>query len=221
MNKTARTVILIILTILVTFVVPRGVWAASTLSLSPASATQNVGTIFSVDVILDTGGDAVSGATAILRYDTTRLQVQDDDSVAAGVQIRQGAIFNQTPLTDAVDTTAGQIRYDSGSLGTSYTGRGVMATIRFKAMAAGVAPVTFVFDSNSTIDTSLVAAASGPTNLLTTVQDGNYTIVAALATAPPVYLLPTGVVENTLAALGGGILLVAFGLIFSRKAVAE
>lgn len=220
MNKAAKVTILIILTTLVAFMEPQLVWAASTLSLSPASAIQNVGDIFSVDVILDSGGDAVSGATAILKYDTTRLQVQDDDSVAAGVQIRQGAIFNQTPLTDTVDTTAGQIRYDSGSLGTSYTGRGVMATVRFKAVAVGVAPVTFVFDSNSTIDTSLVAAASGPTNLLTTVQDGNYTINMATATGQtPVSLPPTGVVENTLAALGGGIILLAFGLIFGRKAI--
>lgn len=97
-----------------------------------------------------------------------------------------------------------------------------MATIRFKAMAAGVAPVTFVFDPNSTIDTSLVAAASGPTNVLTTVQDGNYTINTASQSAqPPVYLPPTGVVEDTLAALAGGFLLVIAGLIVGRKAYAQ
>ncbi len=215
--KKAAKICLIGLICLIGFIWPKEVSAAA-LSLSPASAVKKVGDIFSVDIILDTGSNSVSGATAILRYDTARLQVQDDDSGATGIQIKQGAIFNQTPLTNTVDTTTGQIRYDSGSLGTSYSGRGTMATVRFKAVAAGAAPVTFVFDSNSTIDTSLVAAASGPTNILDTVQDGNYTITTATASAAPApVLLPTGVVENTLMVLLGGILFLGAGWYFARR----
>ncbi|MBI4099711.1 hypothetical protein HY440_01765 [Candidatus Microgenomates bacterium] len=214
-----RIITFIIVITFITFIRPKDVLAAS-LSLSPASGTEKVGDIFSVDIILDTGTDSVSGATAIVNYDTGKLQVQDDDSASSGVQIKQGTIFNQTPLTNSVDTTAGQIRYDSGSLGTSYTGRGTMATIRFKAMAAGAAAVKFVFDSNSTIDTSLVAAATGPTNLLTTVQDGNYNVTLATASATPApVLLPTGVVENTVVALFGGLILLILSVIFARKAI--
>lgn len=221
-NAAKIATIFIVLTALLELVGPGAVFAASTLSLSPASALQNVGDTFNVDIILDTGGDSVSGATAILNYDTARLQVQDGDSAASGVQIKQGSIFNQSPLTNTVDTSVGKIRYDSGSLGTSYTGRGVMATIQFKAVAAGTAPVTFVFDSQSSIDTSIVAAASGPTNILTQVQDGNYTIGTGSATPaqPRPQLPPTGVVENTLAVLGGGLALLVFGVVFGKKAMA-
>lgn len=210
-----RLILISLIVCLISLIWPKGALAAS-LSLSPASGTEKIGDLFSVDVILDTGTDSVSGATAIINYDAAKLQVQDDDSASSGVQIKQGTIFNQTPLTNSVDATMGKIRYDSGSLGTSYTGRGVMATIHFKAQTAGTAAVTFVFDSNSTIDTSLVAAASGPTNLLTTVQDGNYTIGTASATPTPV-LLPTGVVENTLVALLGGLVFLGLSVIFARK----
>lgn len=190
---------------------------AASFSLSPAAATSKVGDVFAVDIVLDAGTDAVSGATAILTYDTARLQVQDDDPTAAGIQIKQGTIFNQTPLTNSVDATAGKIRYDSGSLGTSFTGRGTMATIHFKAVAVGTAPVTFVFDSSSTADTSLVAAASGPTNLLTTVSNGTYIINTTTTTTPPVRLPPTGALENTLAALFAGILFLSTGWYFARR----
>ena len=215
-NPGRLSVLSVLFFVLFLFTLPAPVWSAS-FSLSPASAIKSVGDVFSVDIVLDTGTDAVSGATAILRYDITKLQVQDDDGAAAGIQIKQGAIFNQTPLTNSVDTTAGQVRYDSGSLGSSYTGRGTMATIRFRAMTTGAATVSYVFDPNSTTDTSLVAAASGPTNLLTTVQDGTYTISTASATTTttPV-LLPTGAVENTLMVLVGGIIFIALGLFFAR-----
>lgn len=218
MRKISKIIIFITVIIFITFIWADKVKAAS-LSLSPASATKVIGGTLVVDVILDTGSDSVSGATAIIRYDITKLQVVDDDAATAGIQIAQGVIFNQTPLTNSVDTTKGEIRYDSGSLGTSYTGRGTMATIHFKAIAVGAAAATFLFDSASTIDTSIVAAASGPTNLLQTVQDGNYTITATTttSTSSPLITYSTGVVENTLVALFVGILFLGTGWYLAKR----
>lgn len=188
---------------------PKAAYAAASLSLSPAVATKAIGDTFNVDVVLDTGGDAVSGATAIINYDAAKLQVINN-------QLLQGTIFNQSPLTNKVDTTLGQIQYDSGSLGATYTGHGTMATIQFKTIAAGTAAVSFVFDANATADTSLVAAASGPTNLLTTVSSGTYTVTSG-AVVPQQNLPPTGAVENTLLAIAGGVIFLGVGFALSRR----
>ena len=179
----------------INFLTPAKAFAAASLSLSPAAGTYTVGQTFNVDIIINTGGDAVSGATAILTYDTSRLQV------TTGSQITAGSIFTN-PLTNTVG--GGTIRFDSGSLGTAYTGTGTMATISFKALAAGTAAVNFTYNPSSTTNTSIVAAASSPTNLLTTVNNGSYTISSGTTPPPPV----TGAVEDTLIALGGGVFLI-------------
>jgi len=210
-----KRVVLVLPVFFVFLFTARPAWAAS-LSLSPASVTKNVGEVFTVDIVLDTAGEAVSGATAILNYDTAKLQVQDDDSAATGVNIKSGPTLSQV-LTNTVDTTAGKIRYDAGNLGSTFTGRGVLATIRLKPVAAGTAQVSFVFDPNSTTDTSAVAAASGPTSLLDTVNDGNYTIDVA-GTASSESLPQTGIVEESLKLLSGGLLLVLAAVFLVRKA---
>lgn len=191
---------------------------AASLSLSPATANKNVNDTFSVDIVLDTEGAAVSGATAIITYDTAKLQVQDDDSSATGVNIAPGANLTQV-LTNTVDTSAGKIRYDAGNLGASYTGRGVIATIHFKAISTGTAQASFAFDPNKTTDTSAVAAASGPSNLLTTVNDGSFTISAVGSNAGGGSLPTTGVFEDTLMLLGGGGTLLVMSLLIARRAL--
>lgn len=200
---------------LISSIFPKSVLAAAAFSLSPASnaTPYAVGNTITVDIVLDTGPDAVSGATAIITYDTAKLSVQDDDANTAGVQIKPGTLFNQSPLTNTVDTTTGTIRYDSGSLGTTFTGRGVIATIHFRAIATGSAAVNFVFNPAATTNTSIVAKATGPENLLQTVNNGVYTIGSGGATVLP----NAGVVENALALLGGGLLSIGLSIFFAKR----
>lgn len=195
---------------LISLIWPMPAFAAASLSLSPASATKSVGTTFNVDIIVDTGGDATGGVTAILTYDTTKLSV-------SGSALTPGPIFGSSvaPFTNTVDATTGQIRYDSGTLGTPYTGRGTLATITFRTVAAGSAAVNFVYNPSSTTGTSLVAASTGPTSLLSTVNNGIYTITSGAVTTT---LLPTGAVENTIAMVLGGLVFVIVGIYLGRKA---
>lgn len=190
---------------------PGAVYAAASLSLSPATASQAVGSAFSVDIVLDTGGEAAGGVTAILTYDTTKLQVQ-------GAALTPGPIFGSgtVPFTNTVDSSTGTIRYDSGTLGTAYTGRGTLATISFRALAAGTAQVNFTFNPGATTGTSLVAAASGPTNLLTTVNNGTYTTTSGGTTTT---LLATGAMENTIAVLVAGSIFLGVGFFLARKSI--
>lgn len=218
--KTALQVSLLIVVFGVAlFALPEKALAAS-LSLSPASASKNNGETFGVDIVLDTEGAAVSGATAIINYDTGKLQVQDDDSNNTGVNIKPGTALSQV-LSNSVDTSAGKIRFDAGNLGASYTGRGVLATIQFKAIGSGVAQASFLFNPSSTTNTSQVAAATGPTNLLTKINDGNYTIGgtssnSTSSTQTQQTLPQTGVMENTIAILVGGLGLLGMGMMFGR-----
>lgn len=191
---------------------------AATMSLSPATGSYALGSTFTVDVIVDPAGDSISAASAIINFDNSKL---------TAVSVTKGSMFSMDPLANTIgtsptDPTKGEIRYDSGSLGGSgITTRGTLATITFRTLAPGTAAVTFVFDPTLTTGTSLVAAASGPTNLLTTTSGGSYTILSAgrtpttnVMTYPP-YV--AGALENTLAVIFGGFLLLGAGVWFRRR----
>ncbi len=198
--------ILVIILFLTGLVMPKGVFAA-TLSLSPTSLTQAVGSTFNVDVVLDPKTDSVSAASVIVDYDATKL---------TALAVTQGALFSSAPLTNTIDTTKGEIRYDSGSLTSAITTRGVMATIQFRSIAAGSANATILFDPTVTTGTSLVAAASGPTNLLTGVDNGIYTITGT-GTVTNTPLPATGAVENTIAIFAGGVIFLSSGIFLARR----
>lgn len=179
-------------------------YAAATLSLSPASATKNIGDVFNVDIVVNTGGDPAAGVSAIVNYDTARL---------TAVQVTAGTVLAGTPLTNTVNSSTGTIQYDTGNLTNNFTGTGTVATIQFRALAAGSATVNYVFNAGVTSNTSIVAAAGNPTNLLATVNGGVYTIGSGTTTTTTTTLPRSGVVENTLIAIGGGVLFLIIGLI--------
>ena len=66
---------------------------AATLSLSPASGNYSVGNIFTVNILLNTQGQAIDGVDIrYLNYSPTYLEVQDENTSQAGVQIGAGAL---------------------------------------------------------------------------------------------------------------------------------
>lgn len=198
--------ILISLIGLISLIRPIKAYAAATLSLSPAAATKSVGEVFNVDIVVNTGGDPAAGVSALINYDATKL---------TAVQVTAGTVLAGTPLTNTINSSTGTIQYDTGNLSNNFTGTGTVATIQFRALAAGSAAVNYVFSAGATSNTSIVAAAATPTNLLTTVNGGVYTISSGVTPPTPP---PTGVVENTLMAIGGGILFLIIGLIFKARA---
>lgn len=193
---------------------------AASLSLSPASATKNVDDTFTVDIVVDADGDSVTGASAIINYDTAKLSVVDGDSNASGVNVQPVTTNFSQVLTNTVNTSTGQIRYDSGILGSSYAGRATIATITFKAISTGVAAANFVFVQNATTNTSAVVG-TGPVNLLDNINNGTYTINegGSGGTGGDTEELPvTGVFENTIMMIFGGLTFLVTGLLLARKA---
>ena len=148
--------------------------SAATLSLSPALGTYNLNNTITVSILLDTQQVATDGVDIhYLNYPASLLEVQDENSSVSGVQIAPGTLYSITPK-NIVDTANGRIDFSQvASGGSTFTGLGTLATIRFKVLAGGTANVNFNFTSGSTVDTNV---ASGGQDVLSSVTNGTYTL---------------------------------------------
>lgn len=151
---------------------------AATLSLSPSSGTQTIGSIFPVTIQLSTGTDQVDGVDIhYINYPPALLEVQDENAGTSGVQITAGSLL---PITqqNSVDTTNGRIDFSQvTSGGTRYnnTSAQTLATVRFRVLAAGTANLTFTYANGSTTDTNV---AVGGVDTLTTPGTVSFTLAA-------------------------------------------
>ncbi len=145
---------------------------AATLTLSPSSGTHADGEIFSVDILLDTQGQAVDAVDIdALNYDTTLLSVVDEDSGTSGVQISPGTLFGSTNF-NVVNTSSGAIQFSQATgSGTKFTGAGTLATVQFQVIGDGNASLSF-----TTGGTNNTNVAQDGNNVLTQALGGTYTV---------------------------------------------
>ncbi|OGE87463.1 MAG: hypothetical protein A3C49_01350 [Candidatus Doudnabacteria bacterium RIFCSPHIGHO2_02_FULL_42_25] len=148
--------------------------ARAQITLDPQTQNIKAGDKFSVDIILDTASEPVDGVDIYaLHYDPTLLSVIDDDSDTSGVQIQPGKIM-ELNAANLVSPSTGTIKFSQLSQGgTHFLGKGILATIHFKALASGTAYLKFDFSERSTVDTN--AAYKGK-DQLSKVVDGIYMI---------------------------------------------
>jgi len=105
------------------------------LSLIPSNSSVQVGDIFTMDVVADTGAGAADTVDAYLDFDPIYLEVVDESgapatSIEANIDLFDFVTFN------AADNTTGQINFSATRLDASLTGNFTAATIRFRAKAA-------------------------------------------------------------------------------------
>lgn len=160
---------------------------AATFSVSPASGTFNVGDTITTTIFLDTAGIGIDGAdVAYLEYNPSLLQVVDEDTGIAGVQILPGFLMEVNPTNgNVVDTGLGRIRFSQvTSGGTTFTSAGAQtfATVRFTALAGGTATLAFT-NFGGTADSNV--AASGGMDFLTSANGASYSLMQ-LDTDPPI-----------------------------------
>jgi chitodextrinase len=162
---------------------------SATFSLSPGTNSVAVNSTFTVNVILNTGGQAIYGIDLNkIRFNPALLQVVDSDATTAGVQITPGVLLS-TVFVNNVDNTAGTIQFSQVATPPStYTGSGTLVTITFRAIAAGTSNVTFDYTLGSGTDSN-IAGANG--DILSSVVNGSYTGVAPDTTAPTAPGTPT------------------------------
>lgn len=150
---------------------------SAALVLDPQIKSVTVGEDLAINIILDTASSNVDGVDIYsLHYDPTILRVVDDVPSQAGVQIKPGIIMALN-AANSVDAKIGAIKFGQVSAGgSSYHGRGVLATIHFKAISSGTAYLKFDFSRGSTVDSN---AAFRGKDQLGKVVDGIYTVYAA------------------------------------------
>jgi hypothetical protein len=156
--------------------------SAAILSVSPTSQTVKVGEVFTVTVKLDTQGEAIDGGVDLrfLNFNAQTLQVQDSNPNKDGVQIGAESLM-PTTILNSVDNAAGKITFSQVVAGGStFKGAGNLATIKFKAIKAGMSNLTFDYKIGETRDTNV---AGNRKDLLSQVVNGEVTITGTTGQA--------------------------------------
>ncbi len=158
--------------------------AATTAKLwiTPASRQVAIGDTFTVQVMLDTVGNAIDGVDLrYLRYGSS-LEVQDADSAQNGIQIKAGTLMPNTAL-NVVNTSARTIDFSQITTGGStFSGSGVLAEITFKVITADSPGLSFDFAPGVTTDTNI---ASGGSDVLASATGIQYVNSGSNGALPP------------------------------------
>ena len=105
---------------------------SAALKAVPSSGTQNVGTDFIVDLVVDTGGESVGGIYVDVTY-SNNLALANTDAL--------GSVFDQAVLSPAPLRNQfhfARVRFDSGYSGAE----GQLLRLTFTPLSAGVGTVT-------------------------------------------------------------------------------
>lgn len=143
---------------------------AASLGLTPATGVYQAGGTFTVNVFVNTNGQAVNAAEGTLNFNPNQLSVVSVN--------RSSSIFNLWVTEPTFSNSAGTVSF-SGGLPSGYTGsRGTIMSVTFRAAGAGTARVSFG-------QGSVLANDGRGTNVLTAMNGGSYTIQAQSAAPEP------------------------------------
>lgn len=145
------------------FLLPNIVFADGTLYVAPATGSYQVGQVFNVKVLADSGGDPINAAEAELDFDPTGLAVLSLST--------DGSIMSSWPTVPTYSNEDGTIQF-SGWAEKKYTGpNGLLITITFKALR--------MYTANARLAAGAILAADGrESNIITSMKSGAFTIEA-------------------------------------------
>ena len=154
---------------------PLHVAEAATLYLSPAVSTVAVGNIVTLNVMVNSEGEAINNSETSIQFPTDLLQVI---SVS-----KSSSIFSLWVEDPNFSNATGQVSFNGGITNPGYTGSsGQLISITFRAKKAGTASVLFSDASvlaNDGLGTEVLSGKSGATLTIT-----------SQVTAPPVGQVP-------------------------------
>lgn len=142
-------------------------------SVSPSSRNLAPGDTLNADISVDTGNNLIVSADIVLSFDPKYLEV---------ISISSGPFWTSTSeVQKSLNNTSGKVIYSIYTFKeNAKKGTGVLATVVFKAKAAGATSVAF--DSSQ----SAVYGLTEGQNVLASSIPGSYTITGTEATASPV-----------------------------------
>lgn len=164
MKKYLPTLLILFLVLLGFLTRPSLALANASLSFSPALESVMVGDSFEVDIVLDTGGVETDGVDLIISYDELKLEAKN--AVLGGLY--------DNKINEDVSQSGKIVLQAVSDVGSSFLGRGGVATINFKAIAGGLAQVSFEMMGESTTDCNV---NSDGEDILASVSNGTYTIL--------------------------------------------
>lgn len=158
---------------------------AATYSINPSSGSYKQECNNMVDIRIDTQGSPSNAADILVTYDTTKIDIIDQNSSEAGVQIKPGNVY-QTYVGNVVNTTTGEIRLTGMSFTGSFNGSGTFAQIGFKSKA-GVTSAGFTIyftgaDPYNSLDSN-IADTNTSNDLLSSVTNATYTFTTGSCVA--------------------------------------
>lgn len=108
--------------------------AAPTVSVEPSYQSVSPGDMFTVNVTVDLDGNAIAGADYILRFDNTVLKALSQN---------QGPFLGGIEMANITDNPNGSLDYGEWRTIGGVTDPGVLTTIEFEAISAGVGELRF------------------------------------------------------------------------------
>lgn len=151
---------------------------ATTLTLTPASATHQIGDEFELETHMDTANNQVVAVQVSLSFDPTKLEAE---------WIHNGTMLPNIISSGVVGSGTASIALGAANTTTPITGTGLVATIKFKALAGTISPVSVKFSS----DTFIGALGEGSTNVLSTSTPSTITISGTAGAADTGTITPT------------------------------
>ena len=150
---------------------PLTAFAQATLFITPTSGVYKIGELFSVLINVNTGGQAINAASAVVNFDNTRLDV-------ASIGYTQ-SIFTLWTEEPKFSNAGGTIRFSGGLPSPGYTGaNGSILRITFRPKSSGQAPVVFASGA-------VLANDGNGTNILNDFRGGIFTIQSSSQKTPP------------------------------------
>lgn len=109
---------------------------AATLNFSPSSGSYVVDTIFSVNVTVASGDQAINAVSGVVSFPWDKLEVV---SIS-----KQGSILSLWPVEPSFSNSAGTVNFEGIALNPGYTGaNGKILSIKFRVRSAGQANISF------------------------------------------------------------------------------
>ena len=121
------------------------------MALSSSQKEYKVGDTIAVAIAIDTSDKSADGVDAVLRFDPNVLD-------AEASSVTKGAIFADYPVTKISPDGVVRITALSSLQGQGFSGSGTLATLNFKAKAAGNPKLTWDFTLGATADSNIFSA---------------------------------------------------------------
>lgn len=139
------------------------------ISLVSPQTSYKVGSQIPVSVRVFTGGHTTDGTDLILKYDPKTLEASESSVI-------KGNIYQEFPALE-VNQTTGTVKISgiTGANQKGFSGLGNLATVNFKAKAAGATALKVDFRKGATDDSNIIESGSSK-DLLGSVDDLTLTI---------------------------------------------